>query len=296
VSFSFPQRPGRGPALGDHRRRIEALERRHIKLPPGLLGGPGLNDTLDTLGFDAVWPFDDAAGSVAHDSTGNGHDLSTVSGFADPTWAQAAGPPGTQSALFEVSPASACMEETTTGTITGDFTAGVWFKGAGSKDFMGSGFFGGHSSHAGWALIRQATSGKLLLFVGNTTSGPNTVLSDNAMTSTDFHLGLITRIAGEWLMYVDGLLQAASYTEGLYTPAAGIWFGSPPSGVLGDTDGTMSYGMLAATRGLSGAEVLEVYNAGVTHGIPGSGTVPVAGGDGSVTYEPQTIAFYKDGV
>jgi len=276
--------------LGELTRRVGVLEREKTK-PGGIAGGPGLDDTIVTLAPDAWWKFNENSGNTAADSSANGHDAtvaaanSVISGggsLVAPTWAQAALAPGTQAALFGASP-DAAVAETTIGTITGDFTAGVWLKIStisGQTNLMGAGPFGGASNHAGWSMHTASGDGRVTLWIGNTTSGPNQVLSDNPLTTGVPHLVMFTRTSGVWRMYIDGLLQSGTYTEGSYTPAANIWFVGGQAG-----DGVMSYGMVWGSRGLSGAEVLELATTATTQGIPGSGTVPVAGGDGTVTYE-----------
>lgn len=275
-----------------------------LNLPTGLSGGPGLDDTIVTLAPDAWWKFNENSGNTAADSSGNGHDATvalanTLAGsgtFVAPTWAQAAGPPGTQTALFQHSPAS-CVAEGSLGTISGDFTAAVWFKRPATSDFlyiMGAGPSAPVTNHSGWALQIQQTTGNLNLIIGNTTSGPNSFTSNAATTASTWQFAAITRISGVWRMYVDGLLQASSYTEGSYTPHSGIFFGSLPIGTP-TQDIALSYGMVWGSRGLSGAEVLELATTAVSQGIPGSGTVPIAGGDGTVTYGQVDTAELADG-
>ncbi len=272
-------------------------------------GGPGLDDTTLRLAPDAWWKLDEASGTTAHDSSGNGNDLTVPSpGWATPTWAQTAGPPGTQTAEFQTvvpgpPPPATRLYRSSFPALSGDFTAAVW---ANFSDNLGNVFMGqGQSSQSGapgWEMGIEGVSvggvaEHMYTTIGHST-GPHGIVGNNALTvnGTAWYLLGITRISGLWTMYVNGLAQAATLSPS-YTAASGIWLGhNDNSANVFGTNGLLSYGMVWGSRGLSGAEMLELYTLAFTLGHHDSGEVLTADGSGGTTFAFPTFATYHNGV
>ena len=54
------------------------------------------------LAPSGLWKLNESSGDIAFDSSGNGQDLQATGVEVDPDWAQPAGPPGEQTASFEI--------------------------------------------------------------------------------------------------------------------------------------------------------------------------------------------------
>lgn len=270
-------------------------------LPTGLTGGPGLNDTILNLAPDIFWKLNEGTGNIAHDSSGNGWDAAVQTGFVAPTWGQTAGPPGATSAKFQFA-TQAAVSNGSFPTLTGNFSAVIWVNrpvwGGGGvvpgKDLIGQGNFGGQGTgHTGWSLAIEPSNAGIHGFniaIGNTGGAPASVESNAAIVDGTWYVVGLTRASGVWRMYVNGLLQASTYTEGTYSPATSqaIWLGIPPNGTAAANDCLMSYAMVWGSRALSGGEMLSLPTIAATGGLPTVGQVPTADGSGNVTYQTIT--------
>jgi hypothetical protein len=282
----FQRSPGRDTRNVGGRARN--LERRYI-VANGFLGGPGFLDSVAAAGFDAIWPLDDPSGTVARDISGNALDQSVQSGYTAPTWAQAAGPPGTPSALFAAGSPGDQVARPSYPALTGDFTAAIFVKGTWTaspgKQLIGQGDpLTVH--HAGWALGIEASNegagSHPIVYVGNTSTGPSSVECDNPAADDVFFLLGVSVVSGVWQPYVNGLAEGSTFS-GAYNSHGGIWIGTDISGLSthDENDAVMSWAMINATRGLTGAEWFDLYTAGVAHGFPLGRKVWTSLGDGS---------------
>jgi hypothetical protein len=240
-------------------------------------GGPGLDDTILSLGVDAFWKLDESTGTIAHDSSGNAHHLD--SGTDTPVWGSAAGPPGTLTPQFSSGDkfgASGVLAHYSP-DLSGDFTAAGWILtdgpvSTGSDALMSQ----GATSSAGWSLgVEGASLGahsRLLLAVGDS-GGAHQLEGDNPLTnSTWYHCG-VTHAGSLWTLYVDGLGQTATFS-GAYTAIASELI----LGTFG-VGGRLSYVTLFG-RALSGAEMFDLYNLAITGGLVADGFVFTSDGSG----------------
>jgi hypothetical protein len=267
-----------------------------ILLPAAAInsGGPGLDDTTLRLAPDLWWKLDEGSGTTAHDSSGNSNDGTVPAGYGTPAWAQSAGPPGAQSALFSKT-AKTRLYRSSFPAMSGDFTAAVWVNHADNLGGLAMGQ--GQSSQSGapgWEFGIEAfnvgAGNRMSLFVGHST-GPHVVEGNNALTvdGTTWYLLGITHASGLWTMYVNGLAQTATMSPS-YTAASGIWVGhnDNTSPVFGN-DGLESYAMAWGSRALSGAEMLELYSLAFTFGNHDAGEVLTSDGAGRSSFAAPTV-------
>lgn len=230
------------------------------------VGTPNLNGVIHGLAPDAWWKLDESSGIIAHDSSGNGWDASLqTGGYVAPTWAQATGPPGTQTAKFVAGTSTGAPgSQVRNGSFpacTTDFSAAIWVKVPvlGTRQLIGQ-FDPLTTHHAGWSIEMDGV-GQIILLIGNTSTGPSTIVADVTYAVNTWYLVGITRISGVFRMYVNGALQSNT-SSAAYTSHNGIWLGTDPNGGLRfeSIDVFLSYGMAWGSRGLSGAEMLSIYN------------------------------------
>jgi hypothetical protein len=269
-------------------------------VPPGLLGGPGLDDTILGLEPDAWYKLDDVAGD-AIDLSGGAHDLSATGA---PTRGVAAGPPGTLTTEFPISDGfgGPSVADGYTPATADDFScAGYVYR----TDDLVSYLFGQGDpvsfNTAGWALgieaFNQGTGNRLILYVGGA-GGPFAIEGNNALAIDTWYHVAVTRIAGVWRIYVNGLLQAATYSgTGATADFSALPFWIAYNNVAAHAASTIraSYVTVFATRGLSGGEVLAIPTVAITGGVPTAGEVPIANGDGTISYGFPTYTVYIDG-
>jgi hypothetical protein len=252
-------------------------------------GGTGLDDTILNLGADAFWKYDETAGTVAHDSSGNSNDVTAYP--SNPTWGQAAGPPGT---LTPLAPAGGGFGGNT-GALhysplytTGDFTFAGWSFTNGPSS-TGTDVLGKQGSgSAGWlfgmdgSAVSPGSRADLLI---RDTGGNHSIQSDNALLVSTWYLLGFTHISGTWRMYVNGALQAATFS-GAYTASAGnpIEMLLPFSGMRGSYVTMFDYG-------LTGAQMLSLYNLAITQGNAPAGTFLESDGVSGSSFQLVTDAL-----
>lgn len=184
-------------------------------------------------GPDAVWPFNETAGVVAHDVSGNSHNASYGAPF---TLAQPAGPPGTVAVQFPESGAPGGRVATGGGVIpsyTTNFAAGVWVRVLNSAALLGTIVGQGTAVHGvgqhGWELSFDNSNGKLRLDV----EGGVLAITSDAVVGVNtgggwkgdglWHLVGINNVAGQWQMYVDGAKQSGVNNTAI-TGVNTMWF------------------------------------------------------------------------
>jgi hypothetical protein len=239
-------------------------------------GAPGLDDTILGLGVDAFWKLDESTGTIAHDSSGNAHHLD--SGTDTPVWGAAAGPPGTLTPQFSSGDkfgASGVLAHYSP-NLSGDFTAAGWILTDGPVSTGQDALISQGGSSAGWSLSIEGSllgaGSRALLAVGDA-GGVHDIEGDNPLLNSVWYHIAVTRVGSLWTMYVNGVAQTATFS-GAYTPIAlEIILGTFGNG------GRLSYLTLFG-RGLSGAEVFDLYNLAITQGIVTDGFVFTADGVG----------------
>jgi alpha-N-arabinofuranosidase len=162
----------------------------------------------------AHWAFDEGQGTVAHDSSGNGHD-GTLTG-ADAGWA-----PGKVGPFaLSVTPQSAVDAPAGIVDTTKSFSVSAWVKLdslAGYQTFVSV----DGTNLSGFYLQLRADSGTFAFTVPTadsiTSGGAVAYAPWTPKTGTWYHLtGVDDLAAGKVELYVDGILQAA-------VPVAGTW-------------------------------------------------------------------------
>src|SRR5262245_26105330 len=260
---------------------------------PGPTGGDTIDQAILGAVPDGFWKLNESSGDVAHDSSGFGQDLTADGLFVDPDWAQPAGPPGEQTASFELGTSglggTGSRVARTWAVLTGDFTAGLWV----SRNTLGASMIMGQGnpsrgSGTGWQLNIPSGSNKPAVYVAG--SG-NLVfaLNDLALDTWAFLVTTHNSTSGEWKLYVNGLLQGSA--TGTYTPSPGnpLWIGH--DGGLGSNAVqvclcTLSYAFLF-NRVLSGSELLEINTS--TTSLDRTGEVLTVDENGATTWAPPTV-------
>ncbi len=98
-----------------------------IPLPRQLSSGSGsLLDRITGHSPNAFWKLNESSGNIAHDSSGNGYDLTISGAKVAPTWGQAAGPPGETSAGWLPATNQGVTLASYPSLSGGDFTAVGW--------------------------------------------------------------------------------------------------------------------------------------------------------------------------
>lgn len=247
---------------------------------PGLMVDrtSGSLDDAVLAAADAFWKLNETSGTVANDSSGNGHSLSGTA----PVWGQPAGPPGTPTAGW------AATEARLTGTLaafTDNFTAGVWVRvtAGGGGEMMGQ----GTSYHVGTGWSLMAVSSKIAVLVAG-----NPLYANTNYTADTWYFAAVVRDAGTWKLYINGVQQTATTTDSPGTGYGGnTWIGSDAYGshttYLVNT--RLSYGFIAG-HVLTAAELLAMYEAGTGTGGPSDGDVWTSDGAGGAAWETPTAA------
>jgi hypothetical protein len=266
---------------------------------PGLVRAPG-GDTIDAIieGLDPAgfWKLNESTGTVAHDSSGNGLDLSSaVSGGQAPSWGAAAGPPGQPAANFQtgtggIGGTAGREARNWAAPLTGAFTVGI-FVSRNSTNYtpvVGQGD-PGRSGGTGWIIEITSPStgpGNRANFV---MSGVGVIQSDNPILASTWVMlaGVYTGSALKF--YVNGLLQTGTAT-GTATAAPApytLWIGqdgNPPGGAISVPEFTGSYAFLIPSV-LSGAQLLAIYNSATLPGGADTGKALLATGLGGSEWD-----------
>lgn len=284
------QRPSVERDLTELFQRVEDLER--VPFPASGATGGSVSDLILATAPDAFWKLNEASGNIAHDSSGNAHDMTSV-GWAThpPTWGQAAGPPGDPTALWPIPTGIETYGEKCTLTAyTNNFTAGIWVKalsGAGAVvgELLGQGTPHHGGGATGWDLFISTATAFSVDF-----GGVGSITSNAAPSLDTWYFVAVVRDAGTWKMYVNGLLQTATSST---SPGAGstvTWIGND----MFLSHGTFAQNILLSyafitNSVVSGSDLLAMYEAGLSGGALAAGLVWTADGAGSAGWELPTI-------
>ena len=258
-------------------------------LPTGT-GGPGLEDVILAHSPVGLWKLDESSGTTAADSSGNGNDMTVASGYVGPTWAQAAGPPGTQTAQFVAEPGSSNAGTRFTRTLaayTDEFSAGTWVNLTQTtfpEELIGQGTW--HSiGGAGWQILWSNTTDK---FCVSMASANFDIVANNVSVVDTWYLVGITATGGTVTMYIDGLAQADTHAVNASGSTA-TWLGNDGHNTSSrhGSDAIMSWAFITDTP-ISGAERLDIYEAGQTGGSLAEGLVWTSDGLGGASWQPPT--------
>jgi len=252
---------------------------------------PPTGDTIDAiilgLGPDAWWKLDETTGVIAHDSSGNSHDLTASAGYSSPAWAQAAGPPGTTTAGWTTTSNTGFTGALT--AFTDNFTAGIWVYVTAVPVFTGEILGQGTAQHSGtgWALTMLANSGttvdETFMFIVNGT--PYT--ANNPFSLNTWYFLALVRDSGTWKLYVNGLLQAATATTSPGSAYGGnTWIGTDAFAAHSTylRNARLSYGFIF-NRVLTGSQLLEIYNSAVLPAGANLGKALITSGLGSTYWD-----------
>jgi hypothetical protein len=266
--------------------------------------GSDIDDVLRATGVGAFWKLDEPSGTVAHDSSGNGWDLNVPSGKSPPTWGQPAGPPGTPSAKFTlgVDDMFARTASPSFPAYLGDLTAAGWVNladsGADAHYLMGQGDPMGITND-GWALLVGGTATlpahKAFVLFNDGTGAPSEIDGNDLLVTngTTWYFLAVVRDAGEFKLYVDGLLQAAT-SSAAYAAAGGFKIGDVRGTSTGienyDLQGLASY-FATWSRALTSTELLEIKDATASH----TGEVLTIGPDGTPIWTPPKVSVGVNG-
>ncbi len=265
-----------------------------ILAPKQLVSNSGsLLDRILGHSPDAFWKLNESSGTVAHDSSGNGHDLS-VDGKAAPTWGQTAGPPGETSAAFLPTSDQGVDLPSYPSLSAGDFTAVGWayYNDTTPADIYT--MIGQGTPHvafqSGWELsVGGSSTGyprKLVAAFGHGAAGAFTIVGNNTLTAATWYMFALVQSSGSQFISVNGLQQTATGTF-TYTSHGGIHLGNDygPGGER--FSGRMQY-WATFDHAISGVDLLAMYNAGTTGGNVTAGEVVIADGTGGTTFGPVT--------
>jgi hypothetical protein len=191
--------------------------------------GGTLDDVIFENNPDAWWKEDESSGVVAFDSTANRFDQPLGTGESAPTWGQAAGPPGTQTAEFDTTVPQGFFL-TTYPALTDNFSATGWIYRLNNEQ----NYIVGQSSpavrHKGWTLTvdahNEVPENHASLWVGTGTS-LTTLDGDNPIPLQAWTFLGMTCAAKTFTFYVNGDPQATAAVPA-YVTEAGIWLANDP--------------------------------------------------------------------
>ena len=269
--------------------------------------GANINDIILSSAPDGFWKLNEPSGATAFDSTGNDWHLGINTGFIGPTWAQAAGPPGEQSAQFAHQTGAprdqlSRVDSPSFPAYASAFTAAIWVRPNDRSVTNDYHYLIGQgnpitSGGSGWQLgIDQGTTtngtGKLEVYINDASGSSTKRVGNNELPingSTWYFMAVTRSAAGLWTLFVNGLAQADTGSDA-YASQNNIKIGG-----LNNTadpyqlDGLASYAA-AWGRALTSTELLQQYDAGITGGvIADGGTVWSSDGVGSASFERPTL-------
>lgn len=267
---------------------------------PDASGGPGIEDIILSKAAVGLWKLDETSGTTAVDSSGAGNNMTVPGSFSytAPTWGQTAGPPATLAALFTTGSGvtdGARLAVTMPAGMTDDFSAGCWVRvndtGVGGE-LMGQGV-PIHASGGGWMLWYDVSTDKFALTVGAT--GYPQLEANNPSAIDGWYLFGISRIAGTWTLYLDGLSQTATSTA-TPTAATATWIGDCGwSAANHGSRQTISWAFITDTP-LTGADWATLHDTGLSGGALAAGLVWTSNGAGGASWETPTggtTMFYE---
>ena len=196
-------------------------------------------DTLIlSLGVDAFYKLDEVSGSTAHDSSGNGHNISATT--TTPTWASAISPLGTPAPLFGAAQSFGGPAATLRylPNLAGDFTICGWIQAVteavadtmyvgiqGDVPTVGGRGWGLNLNYAGTPVQRTEHG-----YVGDGAGGAHDIAGNSQYSkSVWYHLAL--RHSGTtWTLWVNGVQQTATYSGVYASTISELVVGSNNSG------------------------------------------------------------------
>ncbi len=231
---------------------------------------PETSDPLDdvilaTADLEAFWKLDESGGITAHDSSGNGFDL-TSTGFTTPTWGATPIVVPDTSAAFAVQAVTPMRFKRASfaDLALDDFTAIIFLRRAagltydaliGQGDTVAS---GGNGWFLSVEAFNQGLNNRLYAAKG---PGTNTLEGGTpAITDTDAHMGALTfeLVTNTWTLYLDGLAIGSEVDA--FTGTTGIWIGaSSPTNVTEGMDGALAYAAIFS-RVLTAAELAYFFD------------------------------------
>lgn len=196
----------------------------------GGTGAPTFNNlTVSTSGLAAYWKLDDATGSTASDSSGNGHD-GAISGAV---WSAAVAPVAfSDSASLSFDGSGDVVNAPLATTATDNVTLSAWARWAGGLAAGQTIVYNGNSGASGYGLFLDQPSGnKIVALIGG-----KIIYYTNATLPTDgtWKNVVLVRRSGTWELYVNGVQQG--FTNGPATIAPNV----PTSGTYIGNTGTLN--------------------------------------------------------
>jgi len=263
--------------------------------------GPAYALRVQELDPLAYWRLEETTGTVATDTTGNGHD--GVYGSAA-TLDQDGFLPGSLDNAARSDGASNVAEVAhDTAFLLDDGSISLWFnadrvdqtQGLITKDAYGNGT-GGH-----FRIILRA-DGVLNTRIQTTSTSHTIQSATDTVTADQWHQVVLNFGSGGLALYLDGqLVGSNSYTGGLSSTSGGVGNLEPftlgsnqglSSGQSSDGENGFLHGVLDEVslfgRALSTQEIAELYDLGI-NGPPTA--PPVADGDSATTDEDSSVAI-----
>lgn len=211
-----------------------------------LFSGGGITVPQGLVGY---WPFNEGAGTIAADNSGNGNNGTLINA---PTWVLGQIKRALNfSATQRVSvPAASAV------SLLGDFTIAAWVLWSG---VLGTGSYSMILAHdnIGAANLGINSSSKLEI-------GKNSIASILAAPATfpvgGWHHVACTRSGSAYVLYIDGVSVASGTSVLSFVESGALVFGGTAAGLnlLGSEDDVRLY-----NRPLAATEIQQIYNAGL---------------------------------
>jgi hypothetical protein len=262
---------------------------------PSAPSGDTIDAVLGGLTPAGIWKLNESSGHVAHDSSGNGVDMSTSSPELDPLWGAPAGPPGTQAADFQNGTsgigATASRESRTWAALSGDFTAGIFINRNSTltTQVMGQGN-PGRAGGTGWmlAVYSGSTGGADTNRPYVQAAGLGYASANNPLTASTWAMIAVSKSGTAWTLNVNGLSQTATLSGSYTSSSSVLWIGHD-GGLGGNTISTPaqfvgSYAFLIPSA-LTGAQLLEIYNSAALPAGANIGKALIATGLGGTYWD-----------
>lgn len=242
-------------------------------------------DTVLATGPRAFWRFNESAGAIAADSTGNGWDLTVHAvgplGLGNWAWAQAVGPPGDQTVTTQGG--GPWAQHVTFPAKSDNFAAGVWVRidsqFLSEPQIMGQGDPSGNIPGGGWRIFGDSPTG--LINVGWSDGAvAHGIVADAAFTVGTWYFIGTQRVAGTFQLWINGVQQTATSNAAILG-AVGVIFAYGNAGAF-YLRGGLSWSFVW-DRPLTQAEWLTLAAAG---GNLPEGWALQSLGNGTAAYEP----------
>lgn len=260
------ERSGAWQTVGDHDRRIRALEAN----PSDCCVPEGVQSVADWILANpcavALWKMNESTGTVAADSV-NGYDLDSA-GFNPPTWGATPMIGTDTAATFAAGATRERVDRAAFPALdAGDFTALVFLRRNGTSfdPIMGQGdtvSSGGNGFYLAVEAFNQGSGNRLYLAKG---PGTNTLEGSVAITTTAIHLAMVTfdLSTNTWTLWLDGVNIGSEVDA--WTSTTGFWIGNATtSGGSEPFDGDLAYAAVfnCVLTDNEIAELWALYSAG----------------------------------